>query len=209
MSKSAIRRTTHSMTVALLARRNLSVGDVSVIELSDSSDLRPNPATIAPSMLDLKYVSISADKEVDSQQVNREGSQEIDRKPHLTEEAQVNLKKDQTDPNPHAQLISSPQTDLKEAQVIQTFTLEEIKALKAELITWVEKWDVLRGKKLKCKRMMKMFLLKNKKLQRQNRINRSMAVRFRTKLNEARRSVPIKFSVESALKTRYFVFGDL
>ena len=118
-------------------------------------------------MLYLKYVSISADKEVDSQQVNHEGSQEIDRKPHLTEEAQVNLKKDQTDPNPHAQFISSLQTDLKEAQVIQTFALEEIKALKAELITWVEKWDVLRGKKLKCKRMMKRILLKNKKLKRE------------------------------------------
>ena len=89
-------------------------------------------------MLDLKYVSISADRVVDSQQVNHEGSQEIDRKPHLTEESWVNLKrelKDQTGPNPHVQLISSLQTDLKEAQVIQTITLEEIKALKAELIT--------------------------------------------------------------------------
>ena len=155
-------------------------------------------------MLDLKYVSISADKVVDSHQVNREGSQEIDRKPHLTEEAQVNLKresKDQTDPNPHAQLISSLQTDLKEAQVIQTIALEEIKALKAELITWVEKWDVLRGKKLKCKEMMKRILLKNERLKRQNRINRTMVVKFIAKLNEARRSVPIRFSVESALKT--------
>ena len=41
-------------------------------------------------MLDLKYVSISANKEVDSQQVNHEGSQENDTKLHLTEEAQVN-----------------------------------------------------------------------------------------------------------------------
>ena len=57
--------------------------------------------------------------------------------------------KDQTDPNSHAQLISSLQTDLKEAQVIQTIALEEITSLKAELITWIEKWDVLRGKKLK------------------------------------------------------------
>ena len=149
MRKSAIRRTTRSMTTALLARRNLSVGDISVIEVSDSLDVRPHPAPIGPYMLDLKYVSISADKAVDSQQVNCEGSQEIDRKPHLTEEAQVNLKrelKEQTDPNPHAQLISSLQIDLKEAQVIQTIYLEEIKALKAELITWVKKWDVLRGK---------------------------------------------------------------
>ena len=112
-------------------------------------------------MLDIKYVSISVDKVVDSQQVNREGIQEIDRKPHLTEEAQVNLKresKDQTDPNPHVQLISSLQTYLKEAQVIQTIALEEIKALKAELITWVEKWDVLKRKKLKWKEMMKPLL---------------------------------------------------
>ena len=65
---------------------------------------------------------------------------------------------------------------------------------------------MLRGKKLKFKRIMKSLLLKNKKLKRQNRINRTMVVRFRAKLNEARRSVPIRFSVESALKTRYFVF---
>ena len=49
--------------------------DVSVVELSDSSDIQLNPNPIGPSMLDLKYVSISADKVVDSQQVNREGSQ--------------------------------------------------------------------------------------------------------------------------------------
>ena len=95
MSKPDIRRTTRSMTAALLSRRNLSVGDVLVIELSDSLDVRPNPSPIGPSMLDIKYVSISVDKVVDSQQVNLEGSQEIDRKPHLTEEAQVNLKESQ------------------------------------------------------------------------------------------------------------------
>ena len=192
------------MIATLLAKRNLNIGDVSVVDLSDSLDIRPSPDPIGPSMLDLKYVSIFADKVVDSQQVNREGSQEIDKMPHLTEEAQINLKresKDQTDPNPHAQLISSLQTNLKEAQVIQTIALEEIKALKAELITWVEKWDVLRGKKLKCKEMMKRILLKNQRLKRQNMINRTLAVRFRAKLNEARRSVPIRFSVESALET--------
>ena len=120
-------------------------------------------------MLDLKYISISTNKVVDSQQVNREGNQEIDRKPYLTEEARVNLKresKDQIDSNPHAQLISSLQTYLKEAQVIQTIALEEIKALKAELITWVEKWNVLRGKTLKCKEMMKRILLNNQILTR-------------------------------------------
>ena len=60
---------------------NMSVGDISVIEVSDSSDVRPNPAPIVPSVLDLKYVSVSANEVVDSQQVNREGEQEIDRKP--------------------------------------------------------------------------------------------------------------------------------
>ena len=50
MIKPAIRRTTRSMRAALLYRRNLSVGDVSVIELSDSSDVRLNPAPIGPSM---------------------------------------------------------------------------------------------------------------------------------------------------------------
>ena len=48
------------MTAALLAKRNLSVGDISVIEVSDSSDVRPNPAPIGPSLLDIKYVSVSA-----------------------------------------------------------------------------------------------------------------------------------------------------
>ena len=78
--------------------------------------------------------------------------------------------------------------------------------MKIELITWVKKWDVLRGKNLKCKEMMKRLLLKNQILKRQNRINRTMAVKFRAKLNESRKSVPIQFSVESALKTWYFVF---
>ena len=39
MSNLSIRRTTRSMTAALLARRNLSVGDISVIEVSDSSEI--------------------------------------------------------------------------------------------------------------------------------------------------------------------------
>ena len=98
-------------------------------------------------------------------------------------------------------MISSLQTHLKEAQVIQTIAMEEITALKAELITWIEKWDVSRGKKLKCKELIKRLLLKNQRLKRQNNINRTRAVRFRAKLNEARRSVPIRFSVKSALKT--------
>ena len=57
MSNLAIRKTTHSMTAALLARRSLSIGDISVIEVSDSSELLPNPVPIGPTILDLKYVS--------------------------------------------------------------------------------------------------------------------------------------------------------
>ena len=71
--------------------------------------------------------------------------------------------------------------NLKETQVIQTISLEEIIALKAKLISWIGKWDVLRGKKLK----------------RHNMINR-----FRDKLNEARVSVPIRFSVKLDLKKK-------
>ena len=116
MSNLAIRRTTRDIIAALLARRNLSVEDISFIEVSDSSDVWPHPAPIGPSVLDLKYVSISANKVFDSQQEKCEGNQEIDKKPHLTEEARVNLKresKDQTDPNPNAQFISSLQIVLK------------------------------------------------------------------------------------------------
>ena len=75
MSNRAIRRTTRSMTTALLARRNLSIGDIPVVEVSDSSKVRPNSAPIGPSVLDLKYVSVSTIEVVDSQQVNCEGDQ--------------------------------------------------------------------------------------------------------------------------------------
>ena len=56
-------------------------------------------------------------------------------------------------------------------------------------------------KKLKYKELIKKLLLKNQKLKKQNRINRIRAVRFKAKLDEARRSVPIQLSVELALKT--------
>ena len=88
--------------------------------------------------------------------------------------------KDQIDTNPHARVISSLQTDLK-----------EITGLKNELISWIEKCDVLRGKKLKYKELIKKLMLKNQKLEKHNRIKRIRAVKFRAKLNEARRSVPI------------------
>ena len=79
--------------------------------------------------------------------------------------------------------------------------MEKITGLKIELIAWVEKWNVLRGKKLKHKEQVKRIMLKNQKLKKQNRINRIRDVRFRAKLDEARRSVPTRLSVESTLKT--------
>ena len=98
-------------------------------------------------------------------------------------------------------MISSLQTDLREAQVIQTIAMEEITGLKTELISWIEKWDVLRGNKLKYKELIKRILLKNQKLKKQNMINRTRAVRFRAKLDEAKRSLPIRLPFKSALKT--------
>ena len=84
-------------------------------------------------------------------------------------------------PNPHARVISSLQIDLKEAHVVQVIAMEEIKGLKTELISLIEKWDVLRGKKLKYKELIKNLLLKNQKLNKQNRIIRIRAIRFRAK----------------------------
>ena len=79
--------------------------------------------------------------------------------------------------------------------------MDEITGLKTELISWIEKWNVLRGNKLKYKEQVKRLMLKNKKLKKHNRITGIRAVRFRAKLDEARRSVPIRLSVKSALKT--------
>ena len=80
LSNQAIRRTTRSMTATLFTRRNLSIGDVPVIEVSDSLEPPPNPAPIGPTFLDLKYVSVCENNVVDIQQVNHEGDvdQEID-----------------------------------------------------------------------------------------------------------------------------------
>ena len=75
------------MIAALLGRRNLSAGDISVVEVSDSSEVRPNLVPIGPCVQDLKYVSVSANEVVDSQKVNHECDQEIDRKSYLDEES--------------------------------------------------------------------------------------------------------------------------
>ena len=75
------------MTATFLGRINLSIGDISVVEVSDSSKICPNPVPIGPSVLDLKYVSVSVDEAIDSQQVNHVCDQEINRKPYLAQEA--------------------------------------------------------------------------------------------------------------------------
>ena len=126
------------MTAALLSRRNLSIGDISVFEVSDSSEVWPNPIPIGPCVQDIKYVFFSTNEVVDSLQVNHECDQEITRKPYLDKEAWINMNresKDQIDPNPHSWVISSLQTDLKEPQVIQTIAMEETTGLKTELIS--------------------------------------------------------------------------
>ena len=138
LSNRAIRRTTCSMTAALFARRNLSIGDVPVIEVSDSSEPHPNPALIGPTFLDLKYVSVSENNVVDIQQVNHEcdADQEIDQKPYIAEEDREGSNvgsKEQINRNPYAQVISSLETDLKEAQVIKAFAMNEIASLKTDL----------------------------------------------------------------------------
>ena len=82
LSNQAIRQTTRSMMATFFARRDLSVGDAPVIELSDSSEPHPNQALIGPTILDLKYVSISETNIGSVQQVNPgfDVDQEIDQK---------------------------------------------------------------------------------------------------------------------------------
>ena len=48
--------------------------------------------------------------------------------------------------NPYAQVISSLETNLKEAQVIKTFAMDEITGLKTDLISWIEKYNLLSEK---------------------------------------------------------------
>ena len=92
------------MTVALLARRNLSIGDIPIIKVSDSSAPRPSTVPIHLYFLDLKYVSLSGDNVADTQQVNHECGQEIDQNPYLAEEdikASNKELKEQIDQKPH------------------------------------------------------------------------------------------------------------
>ena len=75
---------------------------------------------------------------------------------------------------------------MKEAQVIRAFAMKEIASLKAGLTSWVDKWNLLRVKKLRYKAQDKNLLLKNRKMIEQNKISNTRAVRFKDKLDEAR-----------------------
>ena len=78
--------------------------------------------------------------------------------------------------------------------------MDEISILKVDLASWIEKWNLLREKKLKYKYQVKSLLLRNLRLIKQNKIANTRIVKFKAKLDEARRNVPIRLSVESALK---------
>ena len=124
--------------------------------------------------------------------------QEIDQNPCTKErgrgEPNVGTK-GQPDQIPYAQVISSLETDLKEAQVIREFAMEEIASLKADLTSGVEKWNLLRAKKLRYKAQVKSLLSRNKKLIKQNKIASIRTVRFKAKLDGARRNVLIQISI--------------
>ena len=80
------------------------------------------------------------------------------------------------------------------------FAMDEIAGLKTDLTSWIEKWNFLREKKLKYKAQVKRLLLRNRRLIKQNKIAKIRVIRFKAKLDEARRNVPIRFSVKSTLK---------
>ena len=69
--------------------------------------------------------------------------------------------------------------------------MDEITGLKADLISWIEKWNLLRKKKLKYKEQVKRLLLKNRKLKKHSKIAKIRAVRFKAKIDEASRIMPI------------------
>ena len=64
--------------------------------------------------------------------------------------------------------------------------MKEIASLKADLTSWVDKWNLLRVKKLRYKAQDKNLLSKNQKFIKQNKIANMRAVRFKAKLDEAR-----------------------
>ena len=144
------------MMATIFASRDLSIGDSPVIELSNYSESQPNEAPVGPTILDLKYISASETRVGDVQQLNiwPNVDQEIGQK-QCTEvrgngEPNVGAV-EQPDQIPYAQVISSLENDLKKAQVIRAFIMEEIASLKADLTSWVDKWNLLRVKKLRYK----------------------------------------------------------
>ena len=78
--------------------------------------------------------------------------------------------------------------------------MDEIASLKTNLTSWIEKWNLLREKKLNYKAQVKRLLLRNRTLIKQNKIAKIRTVRFKAKLDEERRNVPIRLSVKSAPK---------
>ena len=64
----------------------------------------------------------------------------------------------------------------------------------------------MREKKLKYKDQVKRLLLINRRLIKQNNIAKIRAVRFKAKLDEARRNVPIRFLSNQLLKSDIFIF---
>ena len=69
--------------------------------------------------------------------------------------------------------------------------MDEIAGLKTDLTSKIEKWNFLREKKLKYKAQVKRLLLRNQRLIKQNKIAKIRTVRFKAKLDEVRRNVPI------------------
>ena len=108
------------MTTAFFARRDLSVGDAPIIEVSDSSEPHPNPAPIGATILDLEYVSISETNVIGVQQVNHgcDVDQEIDQKSCTEDQDKRGSNVGSKEPInriAYAQVISSLETNLKEA----------------------------------------------------------------------------------------------
>lgn len=167
LSEQAIRRTTRSMATALFTRRDLVVEDTPVVEVSDSSESRPHQAPIGPTILDLKYVSASEHEDISVQRSNpmlnaeQEINQELRTGPGNTKGTNMEHIQ-QPIQTPSVQVISSLEIELKEAQVVNAFAMEEIQSLKADLATWIDKWNSLKEKKTQYRAYGKSLLIKNK-----------------------------------------------
>ena len=134
--------------------------------MSNSPKSRPNETPVGPTVLHLKYVSASETRAGDVQRLNPGPNvdQEIDQNPctEVRGNGELNVGEvEQPDQIPYDQVISSLETDLKECQVIRAFAMAEIASLKADLTSWVDKWNLLRVKKLRYKAQAKRILSKN------------------------------------------------